>query len=190
MAGAGIRRQGGYRRKGFGKHRRFRRTGYLRRYYRGRYRSRAVLRPGKSARPAEVDCPEKGGSVCFSACAGCEKFRVWHEQDEGLRRCYHEYKDLESRGYYDGTWDDHPENFDEETFERIQERKRLNEEVNRELEQERADLGMNAEELEENTKHEEDYGRKNPEDWREEGEEGDEEEGGDDFYEDEEKDYF
>jgi hypothetical protein len=95
-----------------------------------------------------VDCPECNEQVCFGQCLRCEKFQVWDEKDEGLKRCHHEYLDLESRGYYDGSWDDHPENFDPETFERIQEQKQRNEEFYRNMESEREELERMAEELE------------------------------------------
>jgi hypothetical protein len=98
--------------------------------------------------PGEVDCPEKDERVHFSKCVQCEKFQLWHEQDDGLRRCYHQYLDLKSRGHYDGTWDDHPENFDPETFARIQEQKRRNEEIRREMELERKELEKLSEEME------------------------------------------
>jgi hypothetical protein len=94
-----------------------------------------------------VDCPESGCEVCFSDCLHCANFQKWDERDE-LRRCYHEYIELDSRGYYDGTWDDHTENFDPETFERIQERKQSNEAFERQFELEREELDRMAEELE------------------------------------------
>lgn len=105
---------------------------------------------GSKREPAApiVDCPEcEGGQVCFTECVRCEKFQHWHEKDDGLRRCEHEFLDLESRGYYDGTFDDHPENFDPETFERIQERKRRNEEFFKNMESEREEMERMAEEL-------------------------------------------
>lgn len=67
--------------------------------------------------------------------------------DGDMKICWYEYKDLKSRGHYDGTWNDHPENFDPETFAEIQERKRLNAEVNRELESEFAGHESKAKEL-------------------------------------------
>jgi len=126
---------------GFLKHGGFGRSGFLNKYYTGKYRPAVVCHTG------EVDCPERKQKVHFSECLECEKFRVWHSLDGGLKRCFYEYKDLKSRGFYDGTWDDHPENFDPETFASIQERKRLNEEVNRELEQEFAEFESKTEEL-------------------------------------------
>lgn len=102
---------------------------------------------GRGPAAPSVDCPESGCEVCFSDCLRCANFQKWDERDE-LRRCYHEYMDLESRGYYDGTWEDHPENFDPETFERIQERKQRNEAFFQEMESEREKLDKMAEELE------------------------------------------
>ena len=117
------------------------RAGFLNRCYMGNYRPASVCQP----RP--IDCPERKEQVHFIDCLECEKFQVWNEQDGEMKRCYYEYKDLKSRGFYDGTWDDHPENFDPETFAEIQERKRLNAEVNRELESEFAEYESKAKEL-------------------------------------------
>jgi hypothetical protein len=108
--------------------------------------------------PGMVDCKERKQQVHFHECLECGNFRVWHAKDDGLKRCYHEFKDLESRGFYDGTWDDHPENFDPETFESIQEQKRLNERLNREMELERAELDERAEELANDRSPEDYYG--------------------------------
>lgn len=130
MSGRGFRRHGGFRRKSLSS-----------RHYPGRYGPKIACHPGY------VDCPERETKVHFRECLECENFKVWHEKDQGLKRCWHEYKDLESRGRYDGTWDDHPENFDPETFTRLQEKKHINEEVNREMELERAELDRKAEEL-------------------------------------------
>jgi hypothetical protein len=94
-----------------------------------------------------IDCPERKEQVRFTDCLECEKFQVWHEKDGTLKRCHHEYLDLKKRGYYDGTWDDHPENFLPDEFARLQERKRLNEELNREFESERSELKRRAEEI-------------------------------------------
>ena len=138
----------------------------------------------ESAAPL-VDCAECGCQVCLSTCLECPQYQVWEEKDDKLRRCYHEYIDLESRGYYDGTWDDHPENFsDPDDFERIQERKKRNEEINREMELEREELERMAEELK---KEEEEMRRsidsdydeylKNEYDEEEEEEDGENEEG-------------
>jgi hypothetical protein len=93
-----------------------------------------------------VDCPELGTQVHFSTCLRCDRHQIWDPKDE-IKRCWYEYKDLKSRGYYDGTWDDHPENFDPETFQKIQEEKRLNEEILRKMEAERPELERMAEEL-------------------------------------------
>lgn len=104
-------------------------------------------RPARVCNPGTRECPELGKEVYIFECLECEKYAIWHEKDE-FRMCYYEFKELESRGRYDGTWDDHPENFDPETFERIREEKRRNEEINRELDLERAELEKRAEELE------------------------------------------
>lgn len=126
---------------GFWKHGGYGGTGFLHKKYTGTSRPSIVCDPGM------VDCPERKEKVHSRDCVECEKFQVWHEKDEDFKRCFHEFKDLESRGHYDGTWNDHPENFDPETFRRIQEEKRLNEEVNREMELERQELRSQAEEL-------------------------------------------
>jgi hypothetical protein len=111
---------------------------------------RSPLNIGKGSRrlfyPGSVDCPEAGETISFENCLTCPKYALWNAQDE-IRRCWHEFKDLESRGYYDGTWDDHPENYDAETFERIQETKRLNEEFAADFEREKAEMARLAEEL-------------------------------------------
>lgn len=149
-----------------------------------------------------VDCPESGCEVCFSDCLRCTNFQQWHEKDDGLRRCYHEYLDLDSRGYYDGTWDDHPENFDPETFERIQERKQRNEAFFQEMESEREKLDKMAEELEREEKEirrsidsdydeylKDEYGDHEDEgEHEEEEEEKDEDENEDDYDEENDKD--
>ena len=150
--------------------------GFLHKYYTGRYRPARVCHPG------EVDCPERKEHVPFVECVECEKFQIFHEKDGEMKRCYYEFKDLKSRGFYDGTWDDHPENFDPETFARIQEQKRVNEEVNREMESERSELKRRAEEIaEEPYYYYEDFGTN----WEEETEEDDQ-----DQKEDEEEEYY
>ena len=116
-------------------------TGFLYKHFTGRHRPSIVCNPGK------VDCPEQKKEVRLTECMECGKFKVWHEKDGDVKRCWYEFKDLKSRGFYDGTWDDHPENFDPDTFAKIQERKRLNREVNRELESERLELREKAEQL-------------------------------------------
>lgn len=95
-----------------------------------------------------VFCPPQGREISFAYCLECPEYRVWHAKDGGFRRCRHEYADLASRGYYDGTWDDHPENFDPETFAEIQARKRINEEFLRDFEREKAEMERLAEALE------------------------------------------
>lgn len=95
-----------------------------------------------------VDCPESGCQVCFSTCVQCSKFQEWHEKDDGMKRCYHEYKDLESRGHYDGTWEDHPENYTHEEWQQYLEEKQLNEEINREMEKESVEMEKLAKEHE------------------------------------------
>lgn len=113
---------------------------------------RSALNTGLGSRrpfyPGSADCPEAGETISFENCLHCPKFRVWSPQDEGFRRCWHEFRDLESRGHYDGTWQDHPENYDPETFARIQESKRLNEEFAADFEREKAEMARLAEELE------------------------------------------
>jgi hypothetical protein len=94
-----------------------------------------------------VDCPESGCQVCFGTCCQCEQFGIWHEKDEGPR-CYHEYKDLESRGHYDGTWEDHPENYTREEWQRYQEEKRNIERINKEMEKDREEMKKLAKEHE------------------------------------------
>ena len=114
--------------------------------------------PRKACYTRPVDCPELGEQVSFVTCLRCDRHRIWHEKDE-VACCWYEYRDLKSRGYYDGTWDDHPENFDPETFQRIQEQKRLYESINREMEQEKIELQSRAEELlEEDSEHQEGFG--------------------------------
>jgi len=110
---------------------------------------RSLFRPrSRGFRPyvPQVDCPERGIKVWFDECVRCEKFALWHEKDE-IRRCWHEFKALEARGYYDGTWDEHPENFDPDTFAQLQEEKRNRERVLAEMEAEKAELAHLAEEL-------------------------------------------
>lgn len=126
---------------GFWKHGGMVRPGFLNKRCTGRSRPAAVCQP------CPIDCPERKEQVHFVDCLECEKFQVWHSMDGDMKSCWYEFKDLKSRGHYDGTWDDHPENFDPETFAEIQERKRLNAEVNRELESEFAEFKSRAEEL-------------------------------------------
>jgi hypothetical protein len=99
----------------------------------------------------QVDCPERGEKVWFDACVRCEKFAVWHSKDE-ISRCWHDFKALEERGYYDGTWDSHPENFDPETFVQLQDEKRNRERVLREMEAEKAELERLAAKLKETSR--------------------------------------
>ena len=101
-----------------------------------------------------VFCPDVDKEIAFAVCLECPKFRVWNAQDE-IRRCWHEYKDLEARGYYDGTWDEHPENFDAQTFAEIQERKRVNEEFARDFELDKAKMAELAKALEDGEEQEE-----------------------------------
>ncbi len=79
----------------------------------------------------DIDCPESGKKVTFARCLSCDNFQVWHEKDEAesIKRCKYEFEDLKSRGYYDGTWNDHPENFDPETWDRLQPERENNERV-------------------------------------------------------------
>jgi len=95
-----------------------------------------------------VFCPAQRKEIAFAFCLECPEFRVWSAQDGDFRRCRHEFLSLAARGFYDGTWDDHPENFDAETFEQLQEEKRIRERVLAEMEAEREQLERMAEELE------------------------------------------
>lgn len=138
-----------------------------------------------------VPCPDNkcGDCVSFRDCAECQNNQVWDEKDGDFKRCYHDYKDLESRGHYDGTWDDHPENFDPETFERIQDQKRLNAEINEDMEREKEEMERRGEELEKNSQsvyeyYKDKYGG-DYEDYDEEGDEDDE-----DKEEDNERDFY
>lgn len=102
---------------------------------------------GRFASPP-VFCPEAGGEIAFALCFECPDFGVWSAQDGELRRCRHEYLALAAKGYYDGTWDEHPENFDAETFAEIQERKRINERFMQDFERESQEMERLAEALE------------------------------------------
>jgi len=108
----------------------------------------ARRRSARVCTPPARDCPDLGREAYVFECLECGKYKVWHERD-GFKRCYYEFKELESKGFYDGTWDSHPENFLREDFERLQEQRRTNEQVNREFEIERPGLEKRAEELEE-----------------------------------------
>jgi len=98
--------------------------------------------------PGSADCPEAGKTISFENCLTCPKYALWNAQDQ-IRRCWYEFKDLESRGYYDNTWDSHIENFanEPEVFEEIQARKRLNEEFAADFEREKAEMARLAEKL-------------------------------------------
>lgn len=108
---------------------------------RPRYRGRVIAGP-------PTYCAEAGKEIAFINCLTCEKYAVWNAQDGELKRCWKKFKDLESRGYYDGTYDSHPENFDPETFAEIQARKKLNAEFLADFEREKPELAGMAEELE------------------------------------------
>jgi len=108
---------------------------------RPRYRGRVITGP-------PTYCAEAGEEIAFIDCLTCSKFAVWKPQDGDLKRCFYEFKNLASRGYYDGTWDDHPENFDPETFAEIQARKKLNAEFEADFEREKRELACLADELE------------------------------------------
>jgi len=139
------------RRPIFGKGSAYWQTAFLNKCYTGKYRPSIVCQPKK------VDCPDKKEQVHFSECVRCEKFQVWHGKDEDFRRCYYDYLDLNSRGFYDGTWDDHPENFAPETFAKLQEKKQFNEELTRKMELDREEMERRAEELENNGESIEEY---------------------------------
>jgi hypothetical protein len=98
--------------------------------------------------PGIVDCPEAGATISFENCLRCPKYAVWNVQDGEFKRCWHEYKALEERGYYDEEkWMSHLETTDPETFERIQEEKRINAEFAADFEREKAEMARLAEEL-------------------------------------------
>ena len=138
---------------------------------------RSPLNIGKGSRrsfyPGSAECPEAGKTISFENCLSCPKYALWNAQDE-IRRCWHEFKDLESRGYYDGTWDDHPENFanEPEVFEEIQARKRLNEEFAVNFEREKPELERMAKDLAANSRLSDTYEYY----WECEGQDGDGEE--------------
>jgi hypothetical protein len=95
-----------------------------------------------------VFCPEAAREIAFAHCLECPEFRVWNARDGDFRRCRQEYLALQAKGYYDGTWAEHPENFDPETFAEIQERKRVNEQFAQDFEREKAEMARLAEALE------------------------------------------
>lgn len=98
--------------------------------------------------PGSADCPEAGETINFENCLRCARFAVWSEKDGDFRRCWYEFKDLESRGYYDEEkWLSHLETTDPETFERIQEEKRVNAEFAADFEREKAEMARLAEKL-------------------------------------------
>jgi hypothetical protein len=94
-----------------------------------------------------VFCPEAGREIAFAVCLECPKFRVWNAQDGDFKRCWTSFKALEARGYYDGTWDDHPENFDPQSFAEIQERKKINAEFAEDFERDKAEMAELAKAL-------------------------------------------
>jgi len=102
-----------------------------------------------------VFCQAQGKEIAFAFCLECPGFRVWNAKDGDFRRCRHEYLALEAKGYYDGTWDQHPENFDPETFAEIKERKRANEQFARDFEREKTEMERQAEALEQDDEAEE-----------------------------------
>jgi hypothetical protein len=128
-----------------------------------------------------VFCPEAGREIAFAFCLECPEFRVWSAQDGDFGRCRHEYLSLQARGYYDGTWDDHPENFDPETFERIQERKRLNEEFARDFDQEKVKMMELARALEGQFAYRSEYSRLDDESDEEESAPAQDDEDGDEY---------
>jgi len=109
---------------------------------------RSLFRPrGFGRYVPQVDCPERGAKVWFDECVRCDKFALWHKND-GIRRCWHEFKALEARGFYDEEkWLSFLEKADPETFAELQEEKRNRERVLREMEAEKAELARLAEEL-------------------------------------------
>jgi uncharacterized coiled-coil protein SlyX len=79
-------------------------------------------------------CPELQKTISFAGCLGCERYQIWHERDEA-KTCWYEFQDLKSRGYYDGTWDFHPENFEPDEWEELERQRETNERVNREIDE-------------------------------------------------------
>lgn len=124
--------------RGFWKHSGFGGLGFLHKKYMGSRRP-GITRP--------VDCPERKEQVSFSECVICPKFQVWHEKDGNMKRCWYEYKDLKSKGWYE-PGDEYLKHTDFEAWQKVQEEKREVEEVNHEMEAEKADLESRAEELE------------------------------------------
>lgn len=141
---------------------------------------------GRGPAAPSVDCPESGCEVCLSTCLKCENYNHWHEQDE-VRRCYHEFLDLESRGYYDGTWNDQPGQYTYEEWVQYQEELRRDDLIDSEMEREWAEFEREDEEFE---RRAEEMERKADSDYDEylKGEYGDHEEEEDD-YDDEQNDH-
>jgi len=79
-------------------------------------------------------CPDLQKTISRAGCLDCDKFQIWHERDE-TKRCWHEFQDLKSRGYYDGTWDFHPENFEPDEWEELERQREINEESRRKSEE-------------------------------------------------------
>jgi len=95
-----------------------------------------------------VFCSEAGREIAFAFCLECERFAVWNAKDGDFKQCWHEFKSLEARGYFDNTWDTHSENFDAQTFTEIQERKKINAEFAEDFERDKAEMAERAKALE------------------------------------------
>ena len=67
-----------------------------------------------------VDCPEAGGPVECSKCAGCGRYGTHREGD--APRCRYEYEKLKEQGYYkpgQEGWMEYLSSADPETYERL-----------------------------------------------------------------------
>lgn len=84
----------------------------------------------RGAGPVPVHCQELDEEVDLRDCFKCDLYGRWAEEyGDTLELCRHEFEDRQSRGYYDGTWDEHPENFEPGEWENLQERKKLSEDA-------------------------------------------------------------
>jgi hypothetical protein len=90
-------------------------------------RSPFHLRGGSKPPPETnpVDCPESGCQVGFRTCCECNQFQVWHEKDDGMKRCYHEYKKMKDKGEYENMVTAPPSEEDQENFDKTVEKERL-----------------------------------------------------------------
>lgn len=106
--------------------------------------SRKFFRRAALKKPSEIiiKCGESNSLVTLEACWKCEKYRVWHEKDKGMRRCYYDYELLASTGFYD----DPPEP-DESAEREMEELIKRNEQIAEEMESERRELEALAQSL-------------------------------------------